>query len=211
MYRNIINLTSVLALFAGVAGYPTIVHAHEGDKPCNVLLDGDGEPVKSSDDDAIAHSNSHSCGSHDASSGDDQSAAATAPVAAVEVEETVEESVDAAAQPVAVDPMTVYFDTGEDQLSAGAKQQVRSFAEQLFATNPKSVSVVGYTDTSGSPALNEKLSKARASNVMASLVEAGIASEIIEQAGAGEEALAVATPDGTREADNRRVVVTPIY
>ena len=202
MHRSLITLTSVLALLVGFTSYGTQPAAHDGDKSCNVLLDGDGEPVKESDDDSIDHSNSHPCGSHDDSASDAQSS----------VEEVAEEDVaNVVQETVTVEPMTVYFDSGQDELSAGAKAQVQAFAEQVSATNPTSIQVIGYTDTSGSPALNEKLSKARASNVMASLVDAGIASDIIEQGGAGEDTLAVTTPDGTREADNRRVVITPEY
>ncbi len=205
MYRNIISLTSVLALFVGVTGYPNAIHAHEGDKLCNVLLDGDGEPVKESDNDVVDHSNSHACAATD----DDKNVAEAE--AEAEVEKAPEPVVAVVQEPVTLEPMTVYFDTGEDQLSAGAGKQVQAFAEQLFETNPKSIKVVGHTDTSGSADLNAKLSKARAASVIASLVEAGVSSDVIDQDASGEGSLAVATPDGTREANNRRVVITPEY
>ena len=114
-------------------------------------------------------------------------------------------------EPVTIDPLTVYFDSGSDSVSAGSSAEIQAFAEQLTATNPKSIQVVGYTDTSGSAALNKQLSEARAANVVASLVDAGIPASLISQESAGEEALAVETPDGTREPNNRRVLITPDY
>lgn len=198
MYRNIVSLTSVLALFAGLTGYTATIEAHEDDKKCNVLLDGDGEPVKEADSDTIDHAGSHACGA-----GGDE--------ASVPTEGTEKKVTNVAPSPVTVEPMTVYFDSGSDKLSAGASAQVQAFAKQLFETSPKSIEVIGYTDTSGSAALNEKLSKARAANVITSLVDAGLLSDIIEQSAVGENSLAVPTADGKKEANNRRVVISPEY
>ena len=201
MERNVIGLTSAIALLLGVAGFAGPVMADGHLEKCNVLLDGDGEPVLESDDDTIDHADSKPC-----APGDE----AKDKVAEVAVENVAEPSVDAAVVPT-VEPLIVYFDVNSDTLSAGSAAQVASFAEQLEATKPTSINVVGYTDTSGSAALNEKLSKTRAANVVASLVDAGIAEDIITQDAVGEDALAVDTPDKTREPNNRRVIITPEY
>ncbi len=204
MHRNLITLTSAFAVMIGLAGYGSIAQAHEGEEQCNVLLDGDGEPVKESDSDVIEHSNSHACGPEDAAESE-----VDAP-AEVSEEQAPEQVANVAPAPT-IEPLTVYFDSNRDSLSAGSNAQVQAFADQLVATNPKSVEVVGYTDTSGSVALNEKLSKARASNVIASLISAGVPADLIAEDALGEGELAVDTPDGTREPNNRRVIVTPVY
>lgn len=199
MYRNVIGLTSALAILIGTAGFAAISQAHEGDDLCNVLLDGDGEPVKEKDNDEINHSNSHACSSK-SDEGDASAAEAPAEKAPQQV----------ALAPV-IEPLTVFFDVSRDNLSAGSNAQVQAFADELRETNPKSIKVIGYTDTSGSAELNEQLSKARAANVADALVGAGISSNLIEQGSAGQEVLAVETPDQTREPNNRRVIITPEY
>jgi OOP family OmpA-OmpF porin len=50
------------------------------------------------------------------------------------------------------------------------------------------VQVLGYTDPSGDPALNQQLSERRAGAVKDALVSAGAASDQIEARGAGAEA-----------------------
>lgn len=206
MHRNVISLASILALLVGAISFAGVAEAHEGEKQCNVLLDGDGEPVKESDSDDIDHSNSHACGPDEKAAVDAQGSAEAA-----EEEEASKQVANVTAAPVEVDPLTVYFDTGSSELSAGSEAEVQAFVEQLQATNPKNVTVVGYTDSSGSADLNQKLSKARAANVTASLVEAGLTGSLVTQDAVGEDTLAVETPNGTREPNNRRVVVSAEY
>lgn len=202
MHRNAIGVSSAVAILALLAGYPAISNAHDDNRLCNVLLDGDGDPVVESDSDQVGHSGSYGCEDDDDTAG---SVEATEPA-----EE--EEQVAVVETPTArLDPLTVYFDINRDDLSAGADAEVKAFAEQLLATNPKSVEVVGYTDTSGPADLNEQLSKARASSVMAALIDAGVPASMVSSAASGEGGLAVETPDGTREANNRRVTVTAQY
>lgn len=203
MHRNAIGVSSAVAILALLAGYPAISNAHDDSELCNVLLDGDGEPVLESDSDQVGHSGSYGCeGDDDTASSADE----TEPAEEEEVEVAVVET-----PTVRLDPLTVYFDINRDDLSAGSDAEVKAFAEQLLATNPQSVEVVGYTDTSGVADLNEQLSKARASSVMAALIDAGVPASMVSSAASGEEDLAVNTPDGTREANNRRVTVTPQY
>ena len=205
MPRSVLSLMSALALLLGSAGFGGSALAHEGDKQCNVLLDGDGEPVKETDDDDIAHSNSHACASDDKA---DDSANVSAEVPA---EEAPQQVANVTPAPVVVEPLTVYFDSGSSKLTAGSEAEVAAFVEQLRTTDPKTITVVGYTDTSGSVEVNQRLSNERASNVVASLVDGGIAGTLITQTAVGEDTLAVETPDDTREPNNRRVVVTPEY
>ena len=204
MNRSVISLTSALALLLGSAGFVNIAGAHEGDKQCNVLLDGDGEPVKEADNDSIDHSNSHPCAEGD-------EAVDTTAEAAAQNNEARQQVANAPATQIGVSPLVIYFDTASAEVSADFETEVKAFAERLQESNPKSLRVVGYTDTSGSADINQKLSNERAANVVASLVNAGISDGLITQGAVGEGTLAIETPDGTREANNRRVVVTPIY
>jgi outer membrane protein OmpA-like peptidoglycan-associated protein len=69
------------------------------------------------------------------------------------------------------------------------------------------VEVAGYTDTTGSPDHNQRLSEARAQAVAGAMAQAGIEPSRIQARGFGETELAVLTGDNTDEARNRRVVV----
>lgn len=69
------------------------------------------------------------------------------------------------------------------------------------------IEVDGFTDTTGTPQHNDKLSIARAESVATELSQGGVEKERIETRGYGERDLAVQTPDNTPEAKNRRVVV----
>jgi len=156
--------------------------------------------VLESDSDDIAHGDSHECE-------DDGDAKA----AEKDVEQTTA-AVEKKPEPAEiVEPLIVYFDVNRDDLNAGARAEVTAYVEALKATSPSSVNVVGYTDTSGSPELNARLSEARANSVSAALIDAGLSSGSITRSASGESDLAVDTPDGTREANNRRVTVTPAY
>ena len=70
------------------------------------------------------------------------------------------------------------------------------------------VNVVGFTDTSGSPAYNQALSERRATSVAGSLVAGGISDANIVTSGLGETNLLVETLDGVREPSNRRAEIT---
>ncbi len=203
MYRNMIGASSALAILALLAGVPATGFAHEDSRLCNVILDGDGEPVRESDDDNIAHSNSAACADGEsASSGSDEADDAKQQTAAVS---------EAPAPAATVDPLIVYFDINKDGLDAGARAEVDAYVDALKTSKPTSLTVVGYTDSSGPADLNARLSEARANSVAAALIEAGLPADMITRGASGEDDPAIATPDGTREANNRRVTVTPAY
>ncbi len=202
MYRNMIGASSALAILALLTGVPATGFAHVDNRLCNVILDGDGEPVRESDDDDIAHSNSTACPDGASNAGEVENTDAEQQTAAV---------AEAPAPVATLDPLIVYFDVNQDQLDAGARAEVDAYVAELTANPAKSLSVVGYTDTSGSADLNARLSEARANSVAAALIEAGVPAGMITRGASGEDDLAIATPDGTREANNRRVTVTPAY
>lgn len=203
MYRNMIGASTALALLALLAGTPATSLAHEGSRLCNVILDGDGEPVREADSDDIGHSNSNDCSDEDSSDASVENTDGEKETAAV---------TPATPAPVATaEPLTVYFDTGKEALDGSSRSEVDAYVADLMATSPKSLTVVGFTDTSGPADLNARLSESRANNVAAALIEAGVPAGMITRGASGEDSLAVSTPDDTREASNRRVTVTPSY
>ena len=67
--------------------------------------------------------------------------------------------------------------------------------------------MVGHTDTMGSKSYNYALGGRRAEAVQKMLIEYGIPASQIVAVSAGKEDLKVPTPDGVKNAENRRVRV----
>jgi outer membrane protein OmpA-like peptidoglycan-associated protein len=107
----------------------------------------------------------------------------------------------------ALQPVTVYFDTGRADLTPDARRLVEQAAANARAGNASRVRVVGYTDTVGDARYNERLSQRRAEAVRSALVSAGMPADAIDVSGVGESNLAVQTPDRVGEPRNRRVVI----
>jgi len=70
------------------------------------------------------------------------------------------------------------------------------------------VMLAGYTDRSGSPQYNLRLSERRNASVRAYLVSRGISDSVIHSEAFGEANPRVQTADGVRELQNRRVEIT---
>ena len=70
------------------------------------------------------------------------------------------------------------------------------------------VTVVGHTDTMGSPQANIQLGLKRASTVRSILVDAGLDPALVEVTSHGEADLLMRTPDRTPEPHNRRVEIS---
>jgi outer membrane protein OmpA-like peptidoglycan-associated protein len=67
--------------------------------------------------------------------------------------------------------------------------------------------VNGYADRSGTPAYNQRLGQRRAESVAAELVRDGVPRTAIDVQSFGESHPLVATADGVREPQNRRVEI----
>ncbi|MCP5404919.1 MAG: OmpA family protein [Pseudomonadaceae bacterium] len=100
----------------------------------------------------------------------------------------------------------VYFALDSAALSDEAKRQLDEARDMLTGATGGKLVISGYTDTTGSRAYNEALSRKRALAVAGYL---GLAPEKyeIETHAYGESRLQVPTPDGTLEPRNRVVVV----
>ncbi len=102
----------------------------------------------------------------------------------------------------------VYFEWNKSALNAAALETINAAAARAKECNVSTVNVTGFTDTSGSPAYNLRLSNTRATVVADALVAAGLPAGVISASGAGETGLDKATADGVREPLNRRTAVT---
>jgi len=80
--------------------------------------------------------------------------------------------------------------------------------QRLRARQALDLTVAGHTDTSGPARLNEALALRRAQLIAQRLRASGLQDTEIAIEGFGERLLEVPTPDGTREARNRRVVIS---
>ena len=103
---------------------------------------------------------------------------------------------------------TVYFDFDSWTLTAEDLKVITQAINNARAGGQSRISIVGHTDTSGSPGYNQRLSERRANVVKDVMVQMGARPESIQTSGVGESDLAVQTGDGVREPKNRRSVIT---
>lgn len=110
-------------------------------------------------------------------------------------------------------PLTflVYFGFNSATLDSTANSVVSTASDVIKDTKPKVVSVIGHTDKSGATSYNAMLAEKRANAVAAALGKMGVSGRAMTIGSLGENAPAVATPDGAKESGNRRVEVTVRY
>ena len=101
----------------------------------------------------------------------------------------------------------VFFDWDKADLTDRARQIIGEAARNSPRVQLTRIEVNGYTDTSGSPDYNRKLSLRRAQSVAAELVKDGVLENEIMVQGFGETHLQVPTGSGVREPQNRRVEI----
>ncbi|MBD5400836.1 OmpA family protein [bacterium] len=106
----------------------------------------------------------------------------------------------------------IHFDFNKATIKPEYQELIQKLAGATQANKNIKVSVVGHTDTSGSKDYNYSLGGRRAEAVQNMLIKYGIPASQIVAVSAGEEDLAVPTPDGVPNAENRRVrVVKEVY
>jgi outer membrane protein OmpA-like peptidoglycan-associated protein len=117
-----------------------------------------------------------------------------------------------AAAPVAPAPaareFTVYFEFGKATLTSDARSVIHEAAATAKQGPMTHITLTGHTDTVGSEGSNQHLSERRAAAVRKELIAQGVPANAISASGVGEKELAVPTPDGVKEKQNRRVVIT---
>ncbi len=101
----------------------------------------------------------------------------------------------------------VFFDWDRADLTSRARQIVLTAAQASTHVQTTQIEVDGYTDASGTPQYNQRLSVRRAETVRKELVKDGVAASQIDIHGYGETHPLVPTAPGVREPQNRRVEI----
>jgi len=106
-------------------------------------------------------------------------------------------------------PDGVTFATGSSSINPGFLDTLNNVAETLIKYPNSLIDVYGFTDTTGSPATNQRLSEQRAQTVADYLAARGVARARIATQGFGEQYdyLRVKTGDNVNEPLNRRVEI----
>lgn len=108
---------------------------------------------------------------------------------------------------IAASKYMVFFDFGSSSLTRAARQIIAQAAKDARDSRTTHFEIVGHTDTVGSNAANNALSRARAQAVKSALVARGFRASNIHISGAGESAPLVATADGVKQPENRRAEI----
>ena len=112
-----------------------------------------------------------------------------------------------AAMPLPPAQFTLYFVEGKDELTDASKGLVEHVLGEVTKRPVPDVVVIGHTDTVGSDAFNDTLSRQRAEVVRTALLARGITPAQVLAVGRGKREPIVATGDGVAEARNRRVEI----
>ncbi len=101
----------------------------------------------------------------------------------------------------------IFFDFDKSDLTPEAKSILTQSVDAAKKQNATGFDLTGYTDTVGTAQYNQKLSERRAESAKKFLVSLGVPANEIHTSGKGKNDLLVATKDGVREAQNRRVQI----
>jgi OOP family OmpA-OmpF porin len=98
----------------------------------------------------------------------------------------------------------VFFDWGKTELSRDAKAELDKVASD-YAANARPMTLDGHSDRSGPASANVQSSRARAVLVRDYLAGKGVPLSAMSVRAYGESVPYIATEDGVREVQNRRV------
>ena len=101
----------------------------------------------------------------------------------------------------------IFFDFDKSDLTPEAKSILTQAFDAAKKQNATGFDLTGFTDTVGTAQYNQKLSERRADAAKKFLVSLGVPANEIRTSGKGKNDLLVATKDGVREAQNRRVQI----
>jgi len=109
--------------------------------------------------------------------------------------------------PIARKVFLVFFDWDKATITPEGMQIIQQAAAAFRAGAPVTIQVTGYTDRSGSPGYNQRLSERRANAVAQALTRLGVPRQNMAISGRGENDNRLPTADGVREPQNRRVEI----
>ncbi|MGD9616348.1 MAG: OmpA family protein [Alphaproteobacteria bacterium] len=101
----------------------------------------------------------------------------------------------------------VFFDWDRYTITPDGMRIIEQAATAYRAGAPVQIQVTGYTDRSGSPGYNQRLSERRAAAVADALARLGVPRNDMIVGGRGENDNRVPTADSVREPQNRRVEI----
>jgi outer membrane protein OmpA-like peptidoglycan-associated protein len=104
-------------------------------------------------------------------------------------------------------PSDVSFATGRADINPRLRPILDQFANGLSTQTTTEVRIIGHTDSTGSDALNQRLSLERADAVRDYLVARGVRSDAIQVAGRGEHEPVADNSTEAGRAKNRRVEI----
>lgn len=111
------------------------------------------------------------------------------------------------AEPAKPKQFIIFFGFDRCDITAEADRVLTDAANTAKAQGTAAIQIVGHTDTSGSPAYNQRLSECRSGAAKSNMVGKGIPEGAISTSGKGEGDLMVQTADGIKEPQNRRATV----
>jgi OOP family OmpA-OmpF porin len=112
-----------------------------------------------------------------------------------------------AAAPAPARTYLVFFDFDRADLTDRARQIIADAAQNSGRVQTTRIEVAGHADRAGTPQYNQRLSERRAAAVASELERQGVARGNISVQAFGESRPLVATADGVREPQNRRVEI----
>jgi len=119
-----------------------------------------------------------------------------------------EDSSAAGPAPSAPSSLVLYFDPGSAKIRPQDVPLLDQASRLYRAGNPIVMIVTGSADSTGSPAVNLRLSELRANNVLQGLVSRGIPVERFQVTAKGQTDQVVPTKPDVPEERNRRVEIT---
>jgi len=104
-------------------------------------------------------------------------------------------------------PGNVLFTSGKSNLMPGSGEKLDAVVDALRSMRGQKVTVEGYTDSTGSPGVNQRLSEKRAAAVKDYMIRHGIPSDQIEARGMGSDNPVDDNSTAEGRAGNRRVEI----
>lgn len=106
----------------------------------------------------------------------------------------------------------VLFDPGSAHVKPEARSELRKLADNLIANPDSTIDIIGHTDNVGPAAENQRLSKQRAEEVRAILVDFGVSPGRLRAYGRGEDEPVASnlTPEGRARNNRVEIVIHPV-